>query len=208
MDKLNLPPKYGGDLAFVQTSDSGEAAEYGLDPEVDLPKIVLFENGIPEIYDDGRIFIMLISFFILYEIHINQNRSNEFLKISISIATGGFKDLNPFKSWLKDELENKDVEVVEMTAVEKVAKTGKALLVVFVEEGGKPLDHKLEEAIKRVCDRFDIGIVKVDEKEAAVKYGIDEFPTMVYFEDGIPTIFEDEDDDGKYASHQIPINLE
>ena len=53
---------------FVQTSDSGEAAEYGLDPEVDLPKIVLFENGIPEIYDDGRIFIMLISFFISYEI--------------------------------------------------------------------------------------------------------------------------------------------
>ena len=139
---------------------------------------------------------------------ITKTVSNEFLKISISIATGGFKDLNPFKSWLKDELENKDVEVVEITAVEKVAKTGKALLVVFVEEGGKPLDHKLEEAIKRVCDRFDIGIVKVDETEAAVKYGIDEFPTMVYFEDGIPTIFEDEDDEGKYTSHQIPINHE
>ena len=72
MDKLNLPPKYGGDLEFVQTSDSGEAAEYGLDPEADLPKIVLFENGIPEIYDDGRIFIMLISFFVSYEIY-NQN---------------------------------------------------------------------------------------------------------------------------------------
>ena len=139
---------------------------------------------------------------------ITKTVSNEFLNISISIATGGFKDLNPFKSWLKDELENKDVEVVEITAVEKVAKTGKALLVVFVEEGGKPLDHKLEEAIKRVCDRFDIGIVKVDEKEAAVKYGIDEFPTMVYFEDGIPTIFEDEDDEGKYTSRQIPINHE
>ena len=72
MDKLNLPPKYGGDVEFVQTSDSAEAAEYGLDPEADLPKIVLFENGIPEIYDDGRIFIMLISFFVSYEIY-NQN---------------------------------------------------------------------------------------------------------------------------------------
>ena len=106
-----------------------------------------------------------------------------------------------------------------MTAVEKVAKTGKALLVVFLEEGGKPLDHKLEEAIKRVCDRFDIGIVKVDEKEAAIKYGIEEFPTMVYFEDYTcytlwytctPTKMdlrwyrwytEDEDDEGKYVSH-------
>ena len=81
--------------------------------------------------------------------------------------------------------------------MEKVAKSGKALLVVFVEEGGKPLNHQLEEAVKRVCERFDIGIVKVDEQEGANKYGIDEFPTMVYFEDGIPTIFEDENDEGK-----------
>ena len=72
MDKLNLPPKCGGDLEFVQTSDSSEAAEYGLDPDVDLPKIMLFENGIPEIYDDGRNFIVLIPFFISYEIY-NQN---------------------------------------------------------------------------------------------------------------------------------------
>ena len=83
--------------------------------------------------------------------------------------------------------------------MEKVAKSGKALLVVFVEEGGKPLDHKLEEAVKRVCDRFDIGIVKVGEQSAATKYGIDEFPTMVYFEDGIPTIFEDENNEGKFV---------
>ena len=55
MDKLNLPPKYGGDIPFVKTSDADEAAEYGLDQEADLPKIVLFENGIPEIYEDGRI---------------------------------------------------------------------------------------------------------------------------------------------------------
>ena len=114
-----------------------------------------------------------------------------------SLILGGFKDLNPFKTWLKDELENKDVEVVELAAMEKVAKSGKALLVVFVEEGGKPLNHQLEEAVKRVCERFDIGIVKVDEQEGANKYGIDEFPTMVYFEDGIPTIFEDENDEGK-----------
>ena len=117
---------------------------------------------------------------------------------STLIFLGGFKDLNPFKSWLKGELENQDVEVVEMAAVEKVAKSGKALLVVFVEEGGQPLHHQLEEAVKRVCDRFDIAIVKVNEREAASKYGIDEFPAMVYFEDGIPTIYEDEGDDGMF----------
>ena len=91
--------------------------------------------------------------------------------------------------------------------MEKVAKSGKALLVVFVEEGGKPLNHQLEEAVKRVCERFDIGIVKVDEQEGANKYGIDEFPTMVYFEDGIPTIFEDENDEGKGINFEIFISI-
>ena len=119
----------------------------------------------------------------------------ELITFSVSIK-GDYKDLKPFKSWLKDEIDNKDVEVLEMSAVEKVAKSGKALLVVFVEEGTQTLNHELEKAITNICDRFDIGIVKVNEKEAATKYGIDEFPTIVYFEDGVPTIFEDENENG------------
>ena len=122
-------------------------------------------------------------------------RSNATLLPS-PIHIGDYKDLKPFKSWLKDEIDNKDVEVLEMSAVEKVAKSGKALLVVFVEEGTQTLNHELEKAITNICDRFDIGIVKVNEKEAATKYGIDEFPTIVYFEDGVPTIFEDENENG------------
>ena len=114
---------------------------------------------------------------------------------------GDLNDLNPFKSWLKDELENQDVEVVEMAAVEKVAKSGKALLVVFVEESARPLSRQLEDGISKICDRFDIGLVKVDDKRGAEKYGIDEFPTVVYFEDGIPTIFEDENDEGLYLTY-------
>ena len=55
LDKLNLPSKYGDDIPFVKISDPDEAAEYGLEQETDLPKIVLFENGIPEIYDDGTV---------------------------------------------------------------------------------------------------------------------------------------------------------
>ena len=53
MEKLNLPPNSGGDIPFVKLADAEEAAEYGLEQESELPKIVLFENGIPEIYDKG-----------------------------------------------------------------------------------------------------------------------------------------------------------
>ena len=55
-----MPSKYGDDIPFVKISDPDEAAEYGLEQETDLPKIVLFDNGIPEIYDDGK-FISIAS---------------------------------------------------------------------------------------------------------------------------------------------------
>ena len=54
LEKVNLPSKYTDNVPFVKISDDDEAAEYGLDKETDLPKILLFENGIPEIYDGGR----------------------------------------------------------------------------------------------------------------------------------------------------------
>ena len=73
---MNLPSKYGDDIPFVKISDPEEATEYGLDPEVDLPKMILFDNGIPEVYDDGIDFLILLFdikkhyfFFILHFIH-------------------------------------------------------------------------------------------------------------------------------------------
>ena len=66
LEKLNLPSQYGGNIPFVKTADNEEAAGYGLDQEADLPKIILFENGIPEVYDGGMIRISVFIFFALY----------------------------------------------------------------------------------------------------------------------------------------------
>ena len=61
LEKLNIPSQYGGSIPFVKISDGDEAAEYGLDQEADFPKIILFENGIPEVYDGGmELYIILI----------------------------------------------------------------------------------------------------------------------------------------------------
>ena len=54
-----MPSKYEDDIPFVKISDPEEATEYGLDPEVDLPKMILFDNGIPEVYDDGINFLII-----------------------------------------------------------------------------------------------------------------------------------------------------
>lgn len=39
------------------------------------------------------------------------------------------------------------------------------------------------------CDKKGIPFVKIDNEEEAKEYGIDEIPTLVYFENQIPSIY-------------------
>lgn len=40
------------------------------------------------------------------------------------------------------------------------------------------------------CDQHNIAFVKIDDDEEAKEYGIDEIPTLVFFERQIPHVYE------------------
>lgn len=46
------------------------------------------------------------------------------------------------------------------------------------------------ENIDDECDQNDIAFVKIDDDKEAKEYGIEAIPTMVFFEKGIPHIYE------------------
>lgn len=46
------------------------------------------------------------------------------------------------------------------------------------------------ENIDDECDQNDIAFVKIDDDKEAKEYGIEVIPTMVFFEKGIPHIYE------------------
>lgn len=46
------------------------------------------------------------------------------------------------------------------------------------------------ENIDDECDQNDIAFVKIDDDNEAAEWGIEELPTMVLFENGIPHIYE------------------
>lgn len=46
------------------------------------------------------------------------------------------------------------------------------------------------ETIDDDCDRHGIILVKLDNREEAEQYGIEEIPALIYFEDKIPHLFE------------------
>lgn len=46
------------------------------------------------------------------------------------------------------------------------------------------------EHIDDECDKYGIQFVKIDDPHAAVEYGLDSLPTVVYFEKGIPNMYD------------------
>lgn len=46
------------------------------------------------------------------------------------------------------------------------------------------------ENIDDECDSLGILFVKIDNSDEALEYGIEEMPKLLYFEKGIPTVYE------------------
>ena len=49
------------------------------------------------------------------------------------------------------------------------------------------------EQIDDVCDRIGVSVVEVDDVTVARDHGVDELPTLVYFEGEIPAVYPGED---------------
>uniref|UniRef100_A0A0K2UHY0 Putative LOC100161052 [Acyrthosiphon pisum] n=1 Tax=Lepeophtheirus salmonis TaxID=72036 RepID=A0A0K2UHY0_LEPSM len=103
---------------------------------------------------------------------------------------GTLEETGDVMKWIREELDNKDVEIIDADMLEKVVDTGNAILALFLKSDSKVFPGEVD--IYRVAERFDINLVKIqNEKAASNKYGIDEFPAVIYFERGLPTIYED-----------------
>lgn len=48
------------------------------------------------------------------------------------------------------------------------------------------------EHIDDECDKYGIQFVKIDDAAAADEYGLDSLPAIVYFEKGIPNVYDGE----------------
>mgnify|MGYP002715719948 FL=1 len=46
------------------------------------------------------------------------------------------------------------------------------------------------ENIDDECDKLGIAFVKIDNDEEAREYGLDKIPALLYFENGVPLLFE------------------
>ena len=64
---------------------------------------------------------------------------------------------------------------------------------MILDEKDDKQDSKTLDELEKIddeCDDLGIAFVKISDDETAKEYGIVDRPTLAYFEDGVPSIYE------------------
>ncbi|KAM7342624.1 hulk isoform 2-T2 [Cochliomyia hominivorax] len=109
-----------------------------------------------------------------------------------NIYDGDLMDEEQILQWLVSQLEHDEIEDVTDEMLDKMVKEGRVLAVLFYDNNDEKSEKVLEELenIDDECDQLGITFVKIDNPEEALEYGINKVPKLIYFEKGIPTIYE------------------
>ena len=80
----------------------------------------------------------------------------------------------------------------------------------FADDKNDPKSKRVIDELENIdddCDRQGIILVKLDNPQEAAQYGIEEIPSLVYFEDAIPHLYqgnlENEDEVLGWLLHQL-----
>lgn len=160
-------------IQFVKIEDPQAASSFGLNS---VPSVVYFEKQIPNIYD------------------------------------GDIEDEDALLHWLVDQLQKDEIEDITNEMMDRLIKDGKNIAVLFcmylilifnilfcpinydmVSDDNN--DKKSQKALSELeniddeCDTLGIVFVKIDDEEESKLYGIENIPSLLYFENGVPTIY-------------------
>ncbi|CAD1470032.1 unnamed protein product, partial [Heterotrigona itama] len=112
---------------------------------------------------------------------------------------GDIDDEEEILDWLTnpENMELTDhIERINKKMFQKIRQTTDYLAVFFYKLNCHICDEILEglEKIDDECDVFGIHLVKIQDPQLAKRYSIKTFPALVYFRNGNPLLFEDDED--------------
>ncbi|XP_032787702.1 uncharacterized protein LOC116925152 isoform X4 [Daphnia magna] len=126
-----------------------------------------------------------------------------------SIYEGDLKNEEKVLDWLIHQVESDEIEDVTDEMLDMLIKRSKHLAVLFYDKDAKASVDTLAELenIDDECDQKGIVFVKIDNEDEAKEYGIDHLPSLVYFENTIPSLFvgdlKNEESVLAWLTHQV-----
>ncbi|CAG0892261.1 unnamed protein product [Darwinula stevensoni] len=109
-----------------------------------------------------------------------------------SVYDGDLMKEEQVLEWLIHQVQSDEIEEVTDEMLDKLIQEQPFLAVLFYEKDDSEDQGILGELenIDDECDENGIAFVKIDDRDEAKEYGIDHLPTLIYFENGIPSIYE------------------
>ncbi|XP_061710948.1 uncharacterized protein LOC133520506 isoform X8 [Cydia pomonella] len=105
---------------------------------------------------------------------------------------GNLEEEEKVLAWLRYQAESDEIEDITDEMLDLIIEKMPYVAVLFYDKDQKKSQKILSELenIDDECDQNDIAFVKIDDDKEAKEYGIESIPTMVFFEKGIPHIYE------------------
>ncbi|XP_049785765.1 uncharacterized protein LOC126188248 isoform X2 [Schistocerca cancellata] len=105
---------------------------------------------------------------------------------------GNLEEEEKVLSWLEHQIKTDEIEDVTDEMLDMIIGKMTHVAVLFYDKDQKKSQKVLQELenIDDECDQNNIAFVKIDNDEEAKEYGIDTLPTIVFFEKGIPHVYE------------------
>ncbi|XP_043272030.1 uncharacterized protein [Venturia canescens] len=109
-----------------------------------------------------------------------------------NVYDGDIENEDEILEWLLAQLEKDEIEDVTDEMLDRLVKEGKTIAVLFYDNNDRKSQRVLNELenIDDECDQLGVIFVKIDNAEEAKEYGIEKMPNLIYFEKGIPTLYE------------------
>ncbi|XP_028172000.1 uncharacterized protein LOC114361215 isoform X5 [Ostrinia furnacalis] len=105
---------------------------------------------------------------------------------------GNLEEEEKVLEWLRYQTVSDEIEDITDEMLDLIIDKMQYVAVLFYDKDQKKSQKILSELenIDDECDQNDIAFVKIDDDKEAKEYGIETIPTMVFFEKGIPHIYE------------------
>ncbi|XP_044743397.1 uncharacterized protein LOC123305679 isoform X2 [Chrysoperla carnea] len=105
---------------------------------------------------------------------------------------GNLEDEDKVLKWFEHQQKSDEIEDVTDEMLDLIIEKMHYVAVLFYDKDQKKSQKVLAELenIDDECDQNDIAFVKIDDDAEAKEYGIDNLPTLVFFERGIPHMYE------------------
>jgi hemoglobin-like flavoprotein len=144
------------DVLLVKVNEASVASDFGID---DRPCLVVFEQGIPNVFE------------------------------------GDLTNVDQVLEWIIGEISgDHTVEVVTDAMLDRMVDQYPHVAVFFYDKDGHQPSLRALEALETIDDdvqkHSEIKLVKIDDPEEALEYGLTNLPALVFFEHKLPNIFE------------------